>query len=284
MQGMSSSKKGPALELLRLAEIRTDGATQAREQIDDGLAVEYAEAMAGGATFPPLSVFHDGAAYWLVDGFHRLRAAALNELEQFACEVTRGTLEAARWHVLATNAAHGKRRTNADKRRCVGLAFDMRPDLSDGAIAAHVGVSQPFVSKLRKERATQNGYGTAPRVGLDGRTIDTSKIGGRRRVAGEVPLLAHDDLVEEIMKLARTPCRDPCDELRNLVLQRELLQVVIGRGLINISSLTSAMESEAGPVADSEEMLQLMPAPEAREAIMAAASYALSAPSTPAQK
>jgi hypothetical protein len=287
---MSSGKKRAEVVELRLADIRTDGGTQAREEIDDGLVAEYAEAMAGGVAFPPLGVFHDGAAYGLVDGHHRIRAASLNELEGFACEVTRGTLEAARWHVLATNAAHGKRRTNADKRRCVGLAFDMRPELSDGAIAAHVGVSQPFVSKLRKERATQNGYGSASRVGLDGRTIDTSRIGGRCVIPPEdhgstrdVSLFDHGALVDEIMNLARTPHATPLDEIRSLVLQRELWQVVMGRALINIRNLQGAMESEGGSAEESEKWREMMAAPDARDAIMAAASHVLTKPSVPPQ-
>jgi hypothetical protein len=228
---MASGKKGAVVAVLRLGGISTDGGTQAREAIDEGLVVEYTEAMGGGADFPPLSVFHDGTAYWLVDGFHRLRAAALIGLEEFACAVTREFLEAARWHVLTTNALHGKRRSNADKRRCVGLAFDMCPELSDGAIAAHVGVSQPFVSKLRKARTTHNGYGPMSRVGLDGRTIVTSGIGKPAEVdsldagaAGEAGSIREQNL-----------------ELRTALVE-------FGRGLIeagrNIQSIRSLLTEE----------------------------------------
>jgi hypothetical protein len=58
----------------------------------------------------------------------------------------------------------------------------MGAELSDGAIAQHVGVSQPFVSKVRRSvAATQNGFVSPARTGLDGRTINTAKIGKTRR-------------------------------------------------------------------------------------------------------
>ena len=55
--------------LLSLADIRTDGGTQIRDVIDSHTVTAYAEAMADDAIFPPLTVFHNGAAYggWPID-------------------------------------------------------------------------------------------------------------------------------------------------------------------------------------------------------------------------
>lgn len=60
---------------IALTSIRTDGGTQPRARLNEDQVAEYVEAMESGATFPPLVVFHDGAAYWLADGFHRYHAA-----------------------------------------------------------------------------------------------------------------------------------------------------------------------------------------------------------------
>src|SRR5690625_1070490 len=43
--------------------------------IDPHTVQDYAEAMEGGAEFPPITLYHDGKAYWPADGFHRIAAA-----------------------------------------------------------------------------------------------------------------------------------------------------------------------------------------------------------------
>lgn len=59
---------------LNIGLIRIDGGTQARESINQEAVQEYAEAIAQGATFPPVTIFFDGAEPWLADGFHRYHA------------------------------------------------------------------------------------------------------------------------------------------------------------------------------------------------------------------
>jgi len=166
-------------DTIPVCDIRLDGDTQPRAQIEDALVYEYCELYESGTVLPPIVVFFDGVDYWLVDGFHRWHAARQAKLKKIACTVLQGTLEEARWFSYATNKDHGLRRRNEDKRKAV-LAALRHPNgtaLSDGQIAEHVGVSQPFVSKVRRELATQNDYESTIRTGRDGRTIDTSKIG-----------------------------------------------------------------------------------------------------------
>jgi hypothetical protein len=62
--------------LLSLDAIRLDGGTQPRAGLDDALVQEYAEAPREGAAFPAVTVYYDGEAYWLADGFHRYHAAS----------------------------------------------------------------------------------------------------------------------------------------------------------------------------------------------------------------
>jgi hypothetical protein len=186
-------------EKISLWKIQRDGGTQMRAGLDEATVTEYFEAMhTAGAwgSFPPLTVFYDGAGYWLADGFHRY-AAAMQEFGaslQAPCDIRAGTQRDAMLHAASANASHGLRRTNADKRRAV-LALLQDPEWSqwsDGEIARRCAVSQPFVSGLRKDFAparvitiarlpdedesTHNGYespapATAPatRKGSDGR-------------------------------------------------------------------------------------------------------------------
>lgn len=173
---------------LRLDQIRTDGGTQSRVQLDWIATSEYAAAMQEGAQFPPVVVFHDGQAYWLADGFHRIRAAEKAGLTEFPADIRQGTRRDAVLYSVGANANHGVRRTNADKRAAVLLLLndDEWSQWSDREIARRCGVSQPFVSKLRPEtESSYNDYkieNPPPRkVTRNGATytIDTTNIGKR---------------------------------------------------------------------------------------------------------
>lgn len=114
---------------------------------------DYCFAMIEGARFPPLVVFYDGQDYWLSDGFHRLQAAKLIELELIDCEIRQGTRRDAILFSVGANSQHGLRRNNADKRRAVEtlLSDPEWSRWSDHEIARRCSVSQPFVSKLRSQ-------------------------------------------------------------------------------------------------------------------------------------
>ena len=139
----------------KIASIRLDGGTQTRAGKDPGTVQDYRAALLDGATFPPVVIFQDGPNNWLADGFHRVEAATLAGLVEIAADVRQGTARDARLFGLGANKTHGLRLTNADKRAAVaGILDDTEwASWSDHAIARQVGVSQPFVSKMRAERA-----------------------------------------------------------------------------------------------------------------------------------
>ena len=104
---------------INIDDIRIDGGTQPRCQIDEVLVAEYAEAYADGAEFPPAVVFLDGVDHWLADGFHRVHGARRAGLDQVRVDLRTGTLRDAVLYSVGANAAHGQRRTNADKRKAM---------------------------------------------------------------------------------------------------------------------------------------------------------------------
>lgn len=141
------------IKSVRLSDIAIDGETQQRERIDNAIVSEYAEAMRCGAKFPPVTLFFDGAAYWLADGFHRRHAYAEAEIPEVPADVRDGTKRDARLFSASANGTHGIRLTNADKRRSVMVLLGDKEwcQWSDNQIAKHCHVTQPFVSKVRKE-------------------------------------------------------------------------------------------------------------------------------------
>jgi len=144
-------------EQLQLKDLKIDGGTQPRQAISEQTVAEYAEAIRAGDTFPPVVVFHDGATYWLVDGFHRYHAHRLVGRDTIEATVHQGTLRDAILHSLTANVDHGLRRTNADKRKAVLTMLtnelvatdgDGNP-WSDNEIARRCAVSHGVVTRVR---------------------------------------------------------------------------------------------------------------------------------------
>jgi len=222
---MTATKRpdGPRVEFIELAAVRIDGGTQPRQKIDTDAVDEYAASLAADVELPPPDCVFDGSDYWLWDGFHRLHAHRKAGHAMLHVRVTGGTVDDARWLCLAANQTHGLRRTNADKRRAVELALKRKPELSDRAIADHCGVSAPTVASVREStvkvlqsnanhcEAHPDSRGTpAPRTGKDGRTIDTTNIGGKTRASKAAapappPPKAPDEPRPEVVVIPPTP-------------------------------------------------------------------------------
>jgi hypothetical protein len=168
-----------------LDEIRIDGGTQPRAEIDTATVSEYAEAMQAGVSFPPVDVFHDGKHYWLAEGFHRWHGARKAGRAEILCVVHPGTVEDARWFALGANKTHGLRRKREDVQRAVEAALKAKPSLSDSKIAEHVGVTDKTVTAARKRlESTSEIPKSDARTGRDGRTTNTSGIGKGKKESG----------------------------------------------------------------------------------------------------
>ncbi len=139
---------------LDIDKLRIDGGTQPRVKMDDGLIQEYSELMNDGVKFPPLTVFHDGVTYWLVDGFHRYWAHCRLKHKKIDIVIHAGTQRDAILYSVGVNTAHGLRRSNADKRHAVmRLLNDPEwAQWSSREIAKRCGVTVSTVSKCRVER------------------------------------------------------------------------------------------------------------------------------------
>lgn len=133
---------------ISITSLISDG-LQTRAAMNEDVVADYAEILAGGGTLPPVKVFFDGQAHFLADGFHRVAAARRAGLAQIAADVEGGTRLLALKYALKANAAHGLRRTNADKRRALEIAWENRADLFGGdpsnrELADLTGTSREF--------------------------------------------------------------------------------------------------------------------------------------------
>ena len=168
---------------IEISSIIVDEKIQQREQLNEEYIVEISKEIAEGAVLPPLDVFNIDGVLFLTDGFHRLKALIMAGVDNVEVNIFEGTERDAILHAVGANANHGLRRTNADKRKAVlTLLEDPEWQLwSDTEIARRIVVTQPFVSKVRRE-LTQNGFECdTVRKCADGRLVDTSNIGAKRK-------------------------------------------------------------------------------------------------------
>ncbi|MDP9472198.1 MAG: ParB N-terminal domain-containing protein, partial [Chloroflexota bacterium] len=165
--GRQAADQPGQLRTLAVADITADGRCQPREAVNPRTVADYADDIASGAVFPPLTVYHDGERFWLADGFHRYAAAVQLGRPEVSCEVHHGTMRDAMLHAVGANATHGLRRTSADKRRAVeAMLTDAEwGRWSDREIARRCGVSHPFVAQVRASLETITS--DAPRLYTD---------------------------------------------------------------------------------------------------------------------
>jgi hypothetical protein len=173
---------------IEVSTVVTTGGTQSRAELSEAVVAEYASAMQEGAAFPPIVVFHDGSAYWLADGFHRVMAATRAGVQWLTADIRKGTKRDAVLYSVSANAVHGLPRTNADKRHAVNLLLN-DPEWtlwSNREIARHCQVHHTFVDKVRHQLSADNRQMPAERkVERNGTvyTQHTENIGKSRKPA-----------------------------------------------------------------------------------------------------
>jgi hypothetical protein len=190
--------------------IRTDGGTQPRAATDQATVTEYAADMTEGAKFPPVVVFTYKGEYWLADGFHRVLAARVIGSREIEADVRVGTQRDAMLFACGANAAHGMRRTAADKRRSVFrlLGDSEWSKWSDVKIAQQCNVSHDLVGDCRRSLSPSEGEPPSERTyttkhGTES-TMDTGRIGRRPEPAAEAELKAERESYNQAAETAGT--------------------------------------------------------------------------------
>lgn len=145
------SELTPNLQTLPLGKINIYGGTQARLATDDEAIASYAEELKNGAVFPPVTVYYDGATYWLADGFHRYLSTKRAEFPTITAEVRAGGRGDALKHALGANGKNSLYRKNSDKRNSVEIALEEWGDRANSVIAELCQVSPSMVRRCREE-------------------------------------------------------------------------------------------------------------------------------------
>ncbi|MEV8565841.1 ParB N-terminal domain-containing protein [Streptomyces sp. NPDC051322] len=147
----------------------------------DGEDEDYVRTLAETESdLPPILVHR--TTMTVVDGVHRLRAAALSGDQRIAVRFFDGDRADALLLSVATNIAQGRPLSAADRTAAAERIFASHPQWSDRAVAAVTGLSTRKVGRLREGTAAA---ASGHRIGRDGRArpVDSSR---GRELAGEI--------------------------------------------------------------------------------------------------
>jgi hypothetical protein len=188
------------IKQIRMVDIRADQRAQPRVAMLPDRVAEYIEDMGRGDQFPPPIVFQDkDGICWLADGFHRYHAAIGLQRKKIECDVRKGDLRAAVLYSCGVNAAHGLRRTNADKRQAVTkmLADDEWSHWSDREIAKRCNVSDTLVLRIRQDLAPVTASKSSERTYTTKHGTDRNALEALRRAYAAVEPIwnLHPDLL-----------------------------------------------------------------------------------------
>ena len=204
------------MKKLNLLNIRTDGGTQPRLELDQNLVKEYAEVMREGVVFPPVEVFHDGSEYWLVDGFHRYFGYKANGLTSIEAIVHTGTLREAQFYAWKANNKHGNRLKPEDIRAIIRIMLtdEEYSKWSNNHIAKELDISSMTVGRVRvamQEESKTPAQTTVTYVDKHGNTT-TMKTDKKKKATTQRPTTKPDvttanpvtELEQKVKELATT--------------------------------------------------------------------------------
>lgn len=181
------------MKKLNLLNIRIDGGTQARLTLNQDVVKDYSEHMREGAVFPPLIVFHDGAEYWLADGFHRYFALRANAVVSTECDIRSGTQREAILYSFGANegSKRGLPPSFEDNRNSIikMLNDEEWSKWTNTAIAKHIGVSNMTVGRVKSSIETKSDQTTTKKfVDKDGKekTMNTENLGRKASTKPDV--------------------------------------------------------------------------------------------------
>lgn len=193
------------MKKLNILNIRIDGGTQPRKEINYNVVKDYAEAMREGKVFPPVTVFFDGADYWLADGFHRYHATKSNATTTIEADVHQGSVEDAREYSYGANKDRGLSMSSDDYKEIIRkmLPDPRYKDWTQSRIAKHVGVTEMFVSRVKASMEIKDEPKTKKFVTKDGveKEMKTGNIGKRETPTTKPDVTTYDEKEDKIKEL-----------------------------------------------------------------------------------
>ena len=242
---------------IKISDIRIDGGTQIRKELNLDKVNEYAQQMDDGVEFPPITVFFDGSSTWLSEGFHRLSSERQRGSTTIKAIVINGTIEDATLFALGSNK-HGLNMSAEDYRRSIEimLKHPKWSTWSNAQIAKHIGVSAMTVGRVKKERSPETPAKKTTYTDKHGNEsiMDTSKIG--KKPKDEPKEQPKDEPDEETYDPAEEKMRELMDTITNLADENTVLRDKIAIGQWDASEIEKIDAEET--IANLREQIRIL--------------------------
>jgi uncharacterized ParB-like nuclease family protein len=136
---------------LPLNQINTTPAELARVRPCQDTLTRYIKLMEAGEQLPPVTVFHDGKTYWLVDGRHRLEARKRVGYSDIPVEVKSGSERDAQLYAFSANLSHGLASNSSDRKKVARLLLEDKvwKDFPNRKISEICGLSHTTIGAIR---------------------------------------------------------------------------------------------------------------------------------------
>lgn len=146
-----------------------------------GESKTHTESMVEAAEMPPIIVRRE--TLQVIDGMHRLKAAALRQEDTIAVRFFDGTPAEAFVLAVVANINHGLPLNTTDRKAAAARILQMYPAWSDRAVAAASGLSHHTVAVVRRSNSTGQIAQLNRRTGRDGKARPLASNEGREAAA-----------------------------------------------------------------------------------------------------
>jgi hypothetical protein len=140
---------------LSLIDITLDRQFQPRDSLDGTNVNNLKDAYEEGADIPPVTIWKDGDSSFLIEGFHRFRAAQLVGLKELPVQYFKGSRAEAMAYAFRVNSTHGLLLSRTDRVKYLKRLLDIEPykSLSSRKAAEAIGDKSlyKFIQRLRNK-------------------------------------------------------------------------------------------------------------------------------------
>lgn len=144
-------------QTISLSDIELDKSFQPRDSLDGTHVNNLTEAYKDNIELPPITVWKEENLSFLLDGFHRYRAASNAGVKQLPVQYFTGSRAEAMAFAFKTNISHGLLLSRNERVKYLLRLLDIEPykSMSTREAGKSLGVSNAFVSRLRNKDKPQ---------------------------------------------------------------------------------------------------------------------------------